>query len=93
VTIPVMAKVRIGHFVEAQIVQAIGADYIDESEVLTAADEVVRNNNYYFSSLVFRCDPYLYLSIISLSTISAYRSSAVRLISARHCVEYLRVQP
>lgn len=52
-----MAKVRIGHFVEAQIVQAIGADYIDESEVLTAADEVVRNNNYYFSSLVFRCDP------------------------------------
>ena len=37
-----MAKVRIGHFVEAQIVQAIGADYIDESEVLTAADEDVR---------------------------------------------------
>ncbi|KAF8136096.1 SOR/SNZ family-domain-containing protein [Boletus edulis] len=39
VTIPVMAKVRIGHFVEAQIVQAIGVDYIDESEVLTPADE------------------------------------------------------
>lgn len=37
-----MAKVRIGHFVEAQIVQAIGADYIDESEVLTSADEDVR---------------------------------------------------
>ncbi|QRV90007.1 pyridoxine biosynthesis protein [Ceratobasidium sp. AG-Ba] len=39
VTIPVMAKVRIGHFVEAQILQAIGIDYIDESEVLTPADE------------------------------------------------------
>jgi len=40
VTIPVMAKVRIGHFVEAQILQALGADYIDESEVLTSADNV-----------------------------------------------------
>ncbi len=38
VSIPVMAKVRIGHFVEAQILQALGVDYIDESEVLTAAD-------------------------------------------------------
>lgn len=39
VTIPVMAKVRIGHFVEAQILQQIGVDFIDESEVLTPADE------------------------------------------------------
>ncbi|KAI7863421.1 pyridoxine biosynthesis protein pyroA [Spinellus fusiger] len=39
VTIPVMAKVRIGHFVEAQIIESIGVDYIDESEVLTPADE------------------------------------------------------
>jgi pyridoxal 5'-phosphate synthase pdxS subunit len=39
VTIPVMAKVRIGHFVESQILEAIGVDYIDESEVLTPADE------------------------------------------------------
>ncbi len=39
VTIPVMAKVRIGHFVEARILEAIGVDYIDESEVLTPADE------------------------------------------------------
>lgn len=39
VSIPVMAKVRIGHFVEAQILEALGADYIDESEVLTPADE------------------------------------------------------
>jgi pyridoxal 5'-phosphate synthase pdxS subunit len=39
VTIPVMAKTRIGHFVEAQILQALGVDYIDESEVLTPADE------------------------------------------------------
>ncbi len=38
VTIPVMAKVRIGHFVEAQILEALGVDYIDESEVLTPAD-------------------------------------------------------
>lgn len=39
VTIPVMAKVRIGHFVEAQIIQELGVDFIDESEVLTPADE------------------------------------------------------
>ena len=40
VSIPVMAKCRIGHFVEAQILEAIGVDYIDESEVLTPADEM-----------------------------------------------------
>ncbi len=39
VSIPVMAKCRIGHFVEAQILEALGVDYIDESEVLTPADE------------------------------------------------------
>ena len=39
VTIPVMAKIRIGHFVEAQVLEALGVDYIDESEVLTPADE------------------------------------------------------
>eukprot|EP00166_Cyanidium_caldarium_P000244 ctg_110.g53 len=40
VTIPVMAKARIGHFVEAQILEAVGVDYIDESEVLTPADDL-----------------------------------------------------
>ncbi|MDZ7677831.1 MAG: pyridoxal 5'-phosphate synthase lyase subunit PdxS [Acidimicrobiales bacterium] len=40
VTIPVMAKARIGHFVEAQVLEALGVDYVDESEVLTPADEV-----------------------------------------------------
>ncbi len=39
VTIPVMAKARIGHFAEAQVLEAVGVDYIDESEVLTPADE------------------------------------------------------
>ena len=39
VTIPVMAKARIGHFVEAQVLEALGVDFIDESEVLTPADE------------------------------------------------------
>ena len=39
VSVPVMGKVRIGHFVEAQVLQALGVDYIDESEVLTPADE------------------------------------------------------
>jgi pyridoxal 5'-phosphate synthase pdxS subunit len=39
VSLPVMAKVRIGHFVEAQVLQALEIDYIDESEVLTPADE------------------------------------------------------
>lgn len=48
VTIPVMAKVRIGHFVEAQILQHIGIDYIDESEVLTPADEEYHINKHSF---------------------------------------------
>src|SRR5690606_11505660 len=39
VSIPVMAKARIGHFVEAQVLEALGVDYVDESEVLTPADE------------------------------------------------------
>src|SRR5579859_8184396 len=39
VTIPVMAKARIGHFVEAQVLESLGVDYVDESEVLTPADE------------------------------------------------------
>ena len=45
VSLPVMAKVRIGHFVEAQILQAIGVDYIDESEVLTMADDKVSRDS------------------------------------------------
>jgi len=48
VTIPVMAKVRIGHFVEAQILEAMGIDYIDESEVLTPADEKYHINKWKF---------------------------------------------
>merc|ERR1719162_2436995 len=48
VTIPVMAKARIGHFVEAQILEACGVDYIDESEVLTPADEVHHINKHKF---------------------------------------------
>jgi len=46
VTIPVMAKCRIGHFVEAQVLEAIGVDYIDESEVLTPADEAHHINKH-----------------------------------------------
>jgi pyridoxal 5'-phosphate synthase pdxS subunit len=48
VTIPVMAKCRIGHFVEAQVLEAIGVDYIDESEVLTPADEAHHINKHDF---------------------------------------------
>ncbi len=48
VTIPVMAKVRIGHFAEAQILEEIGVDYIDESEVLTPADEQYHINKHEF---------------------------------------------
>ena len=48
VSIPVMAKVRIGHFVEAQILEAMGVDYIDESEVLTPADEFHHVNKWDF---------------------------------------------
>src|SRR5271167_2083823 len=49
VTIPVMAKARIGHFVECQILQSIGVDYIDESEVLTPAD-----NQYHVDKTAFK---------------------------------------
>jgi pyridoxal 5'-phosphate synthase pdxS subunit len=49
VTIPVMAKCRIGHFVEAQILQVLGVDYIDESEVLTPADEENHINKHKFT--------------------------------------------
>jgi pyridoxal 5'-phosphate synthase pdxS subunit len=49
VTIPVMAKCRIGHFVEAQVLQALAVDYIDESEVLTPADEQHHINKHAFA--------------------------------------------
>jgi pyridoxal 5'-phosphate synthase pdxS subunit len=48
VTIPVMAKARIGHFVEAQILEALGVDFIDESEVLTPADEAFHIDKFQF---------------------------------------------
>ncbi len=48
VTIPVMAKARIGHFVEAQVLEALGVDYVDESEVLTPADENNHINKHEF---------------------------------------------
>lgn len=48
VSIPVMAKARIGHFVEAQILEAIGIDYVDESEVLTPADDLYHINKWDF---------------------------------------------
>jgi len=48
VTIPVMAKARIGHFVEAQILEALGVDYVDESEVLTPADEMYHIDKHAF---------------------------------------------
>jgi len=48
VTIPVMAKARIGHFAEAQILEALGVDYVDESEVLTPADEAYHIDKFAF---------------------------------------------
>jgi len=50
VTIPVMAKVRIGHFAEAQVLQSIGIDYIDESEVLTPADDLYHVDKHAFTT-------------------------------------------
>src|ERR671910_428545 len=49
VSIPVMAKARIGHFVEAQVLQAIGVDYVDESEVLSPADEAHHVDKWQFT--------------------------------------------
>jgi pyridoxal 5'-phosphate synthase pdxS subunit len=49
VSIPVMAKARIGHFVEAQVLQALGVDYVDESEVLTPADEAYHIDKWAFT--------------------------------------------
>eukprot|EP00041_Stephanoeca_diplocostata_P002467 m.26960 g.26960 ORF g.26960 m.26960 type:complete len:139 (-) comp13392_c0_seq3:1033-1449(-) len=56
VTIPVMAKARIGHFVEAQILEAIGCDYIDESEVLTPADGLYHEKMYFCTKYFVRSD-------------------------------------
>src|SRR3954452_24453075 len=50
VTIPVMAKCRIGHFAEAQVLQAMGVDYIDESEVLSPADEAYHVDKWAFAA-------------------------------------------
>ncbi|MFB6817098.1 pyridoxal 5'-phosphate synthase lyase subunit PdxS [Streptomyces sp. NPDC056347] len=50
VSIPVMAKSRIGHFVEAQVLQSLGVDYIDESEVLTPADEINHSDKFAFTT-------------------------------------------
>lgn len=50
VSIPVMAKSRIGHFVEAQVLQSLGVDYIDESEVLTPADEANHSDKWSFTT-------------------------------------------
>src|SRR5512136_1929569 len=55
VSIPVMAKCRIGHFVEAQVLEALGIDYIDESEVLTPADEEHHIDKHMFK-VPFVCD-------------------------------------
>jgi len=52
-SIPVMAKVRIGHFVEAQILESLGIDYIDESEVLTPADEQYHVDKSQFKAPLF----------------------------------------
>jgi pyridoxal 5'-phosphate synthase pdxS subunit len=49
VTVPVMAKARIGHFAEAQVLQALGVDYVDESEVLTPADELHHIDKWQFA--------------------------------------------
>src|SRR3546814_11047077 len=51
VTIPVMAKARIGHFVEAQVLESLGVDYVDESEVLTPADEAHHIDKWAFTVL------------------------------------------
>ena len=53
VNIPVMAKARIGHFVEAQILEALGVDFIDESEVLTPADETHHIDKFAFTVLLY----------------------------------------
>ncbi len=50
VTIPVMAKIRIGHFAEAQVLQSIGVDYVDESEVLTPADDLYHCDKHAFTT-------------------------------------------
>ena len=75
VSIPVMAKVRIGHIVEAEILEALGIDYIDESEVLTPADDLYHR-------------PMIY--IISTSMLLRSLLSAVPAIWAKHCAVSVR---
>ena len=59
VSIPVMAKVRIGHFVEAQILEHLGVDFIDESEVLTNADD-----EYHIPRMILQPHSYVVVEIL-----------------------------
>ena len=79
VSIPVMAKCRIGHFAEAQILQAIEIDYIDESEVLSPADDVYHINKRDFK-VPFVCGAPLFSSFDPLSTVSVPLFSSSPLI-------------
>ena len=88
VTIPVMAKARIGHFVECQILEAIGVDYIDESEVLTPAGKQTKANIFIFFG-AFRTKhlltiQYQTMPITSKSIPSPSPSSAAAETSVKH---------
>jgi len=80
VSIPVMAKCRIGHFVEAQALQALGIDFIDESEVLTPADEA----NHVWKRLM--------KPTMSGSVILRFRLSAAAATSVKPCAASVREQ-
>ena len=75
VSIPVMAKVRIGHFVEAQILQSLGVDYIDESEVLTPADYANHIDKWAYTV------PFVCIFLISLFNVKLF-------ILMNYCIVY-----
>ena len=66
VSIPVMAKARIGHYVEAKVLESLGVDYIDESEVLTPADEVFHINKREFT-VPFVCGAKILVKLCAVS--------------------------
>ena len=87
VSIPVMAKCRIGHFVEAQVLQAIDIDYIDESEVLSPADDTFHIDKTQFN-VPFSCT-YFTRSTGTCSCLAASKSSSSRRFWMRRISEFI----
>ena len=93
VSIPVMAKCRIGHFVEAQILQQLGVDFIDESEVLTPADDVHHVNKWGYQVYMCVCVLLIDTRIVLRLMVCRCRLFAAAVTWGRRCGASARARP